>query len=132
MQKINKEEALTLFLNEGYSVKELAEHYHVTISAIYRWLRNINKAPKSHFTPVADEAICQLYVNGESTYSLGKKFKCSHNTIKAIVARHNIKIRGIHDYPRIPANAVKFLKHYMQMHGASLDDVIKQLVQKLS
>ncbi len=127
MRKINKEEATRLYYEEGWSIKKLATHYHVTTGSVYGFLSRRNKPIKSKFTPIVQQYICEMYKSGESAYSLGRKLKCSHVTIQRIVRKNNIEVRTLKSCRMFPKGAIHFIKNYMYRHGKTANDVLTEL-----
>ena len=96
-EKANKEDVVRLLTKEGKTVKEVADRFGVTLSAIYTKLKrlgvkvtNRNKIPESD---VKYQEAVDSYLSGGSSKEIGAKFGVSGNTILNMVRKKGGAIR---------------------------------------
>jgi len=83
---ISKEE-LENCINNKMSAEEIAEHFNVFVSTIYKWNKKfgltILAQPKKHeqYDSSNDEEICKMYLRGKSSTEIAKHFNTSWTTI---------------------------------------------------
>lgn len=78
------------------SLPKVAAHYGIGQTTLRRIFEKANLSIRSNTALVLPEqAICDIYISGESELALAKKHQVSRNVITRILVKHNIPRRGM-------------------------------------
>ena len=99
------QEELMLLYQQGHSVKQLAQHYHVSTRTIYNrlydWhIKEPTRTQVDKDLPIA--AIISSYESGNSAYTIAKEFRISPSTVIHLLQSKRIPLRHSHKRLSLP------------------------------
>lgn len=70
-------------------------------------MRGQDRVSKRKFSLEIEKAICEAYAQGSSTDMLAKQYECYKSTVRSILIRANIELRGPGSNKRVQANSAR-------------------------
>ena len=99
------QEELMLLYQQGHSVKQLAQHYHVSTRTIYNrlydWhIKEPTRTQVDKDLPIT--SIISSYESGNSAYTIAKEFRISPSTVIHLLQSKRIPLRHSHKRLSLP------------------------------
>lgn len=98
------DEKVIQLVKEGYSAYQISKDLKVTKDAVRRIIKKLGYSTSHKSTQRQDplknysEEICNLYLQGKSTYEIAKMYNCGGPSILKILQKHNIQTRDVKKY----------------------------------